>query len=95
MVHADLRPKNIMVAVNGKRGMTSELVLKVIDLDWAGMVVRYAIRHYSTLISNARVGPKVMRKLVKVMTYFSSIIGGARLFGQRNPLSFNDLYVLP
>ena len=43
MVHADLRPKNIMVAVDGQRGMTSELILKVIDFDWAGTVgeVRY------------------------------------------------------
>jgi len=41
MVHADMRPKNIMVNVDGQRGMVmseSKPVLKMIDFDWAGMV---------------------------------------------------------
>ena len=39
MVHADLRPKNIMVQVDGQRRMTKdEPVLSVIDFDWSGTV---------------------------------------------------------
>jgi hypothetical protein len=46
MVHADLRPKNIMVKVDGQHRMImskDEPVLSLIDFDWAGMVgeVRY------------------------------------------------------
>jgi hypothetical protein len=46
MVHADLRPKNIMVKVDEQRQMVmsgSEPVLLLIDFDWAGIVdeVRY------------------------------------------------------
>ena len=41
MVHADLRPRNIMVKVDGQRRMVtsgSEPVLSLIDFDWGGVV---------------------------------------------------------
>jgi hypothetical protein len=41
MVHADLRPKNIMIKVDRKRGIImaeGEPTLSVIDFDWAGPV---------------------------------------------------------
>ena len=38
MVHADLRPKNVMVKVDEQGCMTTEPVLSLIDFDWAGTV---------------------------------------------------------
>jgi hypothetical protein len=41
MVHADMRPKNIMVKVDGQGRLTmlkGEPVLSLIDFDWAGLV---------------------------------------------------------
>jgi hypothetical protein len=38
MVHADLRPKNIMIKVDENGGITDEPTLSVIDFDWSGKV---------------------------------------------------------
>ena len=63
MVHADLRPKNIMVKVDEQRRMTmseGEPVLSLIDFDWAGM---YSIRHSSVLKFSGQRGAECFKKV--------------------------------